>query len=204
MKSTADAVKTMASLDDDQVLEVLGTVFEERSSFRLMRDDLLATLGSALSAGRVRDALTEAALHQAARPGSSYLAEQLRIESEARAAILGQPMFDAHEVADALGSKGTNRRDMASTLRRTGALVGLSHGGKVWYPSFQFDVRRGQVRPVVREVNESLDAAADPWGVASWWATPAGRRRDRRSPADLAVAGEDDDVRGLARALLDD
>ena len=201
MSSTTQALKALASLDDDQVVTVLGTVLGERSSFRLMRDDLLATLGTALSADRIRDALTEAALRDAT---PSDHAEQLRIEAEARAAVLGHPMLDSHQVADTLGSKGANRRDTASALRRGGAVVGISHGGKTWYPSFQFDQRRGQVRPVVREINEALGAVDDPWGVASWWLTPSARRRDHQSPADLVEAGDDDVVRRLAGSLLDD
>ncbi|MDP9318321.1 MAG: hypothetical protein M3O94_04450 [Actinomycetota bacterium] len=204
MTTTADALKSMASLGDDEVVEVLGALFDERSSFRLMRDDLLATLGTALSAPRVRDALTQAALRDVTTAGTSRQAEQLRIEAEARGAVLSQPVLDSREVADTLGSRGQNRRDMASTLRRSGVVVGVPHGGKVWYPAFQLDVRRGQVRPVVKEVNELLGAAGDPWGVASWWLSPSGRRRDRKSPADLAVGGDDDAVRALAHTLVRD
>jgi hypothetical protein len=204
VSSTSQALKALASLDDDQVVTVLGTVLGERSSFRLMRDDLLATLGSALSADRVRDALTEASLRDATRPDPTHLAEQLRIEAEARAVVLGHPMFDARQVADLVGSRGSNRRDAASALRRASVLVGISHGGKVWYPSFQIDAQRAVVRPVVREVNEMLRAADDPWGVASWWLTPSARRHDHRSPADLAVADEDEAIRRLAHALIAD
>lgn len=202
MNATTEALQRMESLDDDQVVEVLGTLFEERSSFRPMRDDLLAALSTAMSASRVRDALTQAALRETAAHTSQPV-EQLRIEAEARGAVLSQPTLDARGVADALGSRGQNRRDTASALRRAGAIVGVSNGGKVWYPAFQFDARHGSVHPVVKEVNELLDAAGDPWGVASWWLSPAGRRRDRRTPADLVLDGDDDAVRRLAHALVD-
>ncbi|MFC0111124.1 hypothetical protein [Kibdelosporangium aridum] len=40
--------------------------------------------------------------------------------------------------------------------------------GVLQWPAFQFSPS-GSVWPVVREVNEILDAEDDPWGVADWW-----------------------------------
>lgn len=72
--------------------------------------------------------------------------------------------------------------------------------GRVRLPGFQFGLG-GRPLPVVVEVNEILDAAGDPWGVACWWA-------DRhavldRSPMDL-VQTEPDSVRAAAHAEAED
>ena len=56
-------------------------------------------------------------------------------------------------------------------------------------------------------MNELLGAAADPWGVASWWLTPSTRLPKGQTPADLA-ADPDPAARGklerLASAVLPD
>ena len=52
------------------------------------------------------------------------------------------------------------------------------------YPQFQFDEAWSDIHRVVSDVNVRLDAARDPWGVASWWLTPHVRLGAR--PADLA------------------
>jgi hypothetical protein len=49
--------------------------------------------------------------------------------------------------------------------------------GNAQWPAFQFGPDGG-VRAVVRAVNELLDAAGDPWGVADWWLGYHGWLRD--------------------------
>lgn len=44
-------------------------------------------------------------------------------------------------------------------------------GGPTRLPAFQFDAE-GRPLPVVLAVNELLDSAGDPWGVADWWLGP--------------------------------
>ncbi|WNI16106.1 hypothetical protein [Actinacidiphila sp. ITFR-21] len=44
-------------------------------------------------------------------------------------------------------------------------------GAPVQLPAFQFD-GQGRAEAVVLRVNEMLDAARDPWGVADWWLGP--------------------------------
>lgn len=70
--------------------------------------------------------------------------------------------------------------------------------GTVQLPAFQFGPS-GATWPVVREINEWLDAAGDPWGVACWWADP--HERLDAAPVDLLGRGNDDLLR-LAAATV--
>lgn len=194
--------RDLVDLDDDQLVAALATTFAGRHGLRLVRDELMALITIGLSATLVRDALTDAAANRA--PTQPDVVEQLRIEAEARARVLEQPMLEASTIADLLGSAGRNRRDAASTLRRAGRIVGVNHRGRNYYPAFQFDPTSGRVRPGVEAVNKLLGARDDPWGVTSWWFSPAGRRADRHSPAELVASGDVEAVMTLAESMLDE
>lgn len=79
-------------------------------------------------------------------------------------------------------------------------LVRLTHpDGGVHVPAFQF-TDTGTPWPVVQEVNEWLDAAADPWGVTCWWVDPhAGLDA---APAELLGRGQDALLLRAAAALV--
>jgi hypothetical protein len=130
----------------------------------------------------------------------------IEVESLARAAVLAHKHYNATEVGQLLNGPDTNLRSRASQLRKSGDIVGVATGAQAWvYPAFQFDHRGARVRPIVKEVNQQLDAAHDGWGVASWWLTPSHRfKGEPRSPADLAVDGDDDTIRRLAADLVED
>ncbi|SDD72150.1 hypothetical protein SAMN05444580_10661 [Rhodococcus tukisamuensis] len=73
------------------------------------------------------------------------------------------------------------------------------------FNGFQFDAARQQVRPIVAEINQQLNAKGDPWGVASWWLNPTAFADDPRSPAELAVTGgHEQDLRDMADDLTAD
>ena len=121
-------------------------------------------------------------------PGRRLAAEptDLALRTQARCAALDVEMLTSAAVAQALGMRGTNQREAAGRLRRTGALLGLPDAGShgYLYPAFQVDPVAQRVHPVVTAVNRVLDAAGDPWGVASWWVSPT-PRLDGSSPAAL-------------------
>jgi hypothetical protein len=73
--------------------------------------------------------------------------------------------------------------------------------GTAQLPAFQFGPS-GTPWPVVREINEQLDAADDPWGVACWWADP--HERLGAAPADLLGRDKDDLLRLAARTVGED
>ncbi|MDH6287199.1 hypothetical protein [Rhodococcus opacus] len=74
-------------------------------------------------------------------------------------------------------------------------------------PSEARSLPTASVRDTVAAINAALGAAADPWGVASWWLTPSTRLREGQTPADLAA--DPDPAAGrklerLASAVLPD
>ncbi len=96
---------------------------------------------------------------------------QAEITSQAIAAIWSEQVLEPSEAARVLGAKPSNR-ERVRALRARSILVGLHHAGRYLYPAFQFEIAKRRVYPEVRRVNERLDAAGDPWGVASWWTSP--------------------------------
>ena len=57
----------------------------------------------------------------------------------------------------------------------SGFVLGLPVCGRTMYPAFQFDDASGNVSVAVSAVNGALGVEDDPWGVASWWASPHAR-----------------------------
>lgn len=149
-----------------------------------------AFTGSPLAADDVEDAYTPDDLLRIGR-----------VRGQAEAAILREPMLDAGDVARILGSRSRNPREFARALRARGEALALRWGSRYRFPEFQFDMERGEVRPVVAEANRLLGAADDPWGVASFWFTEDERLGAR--PADLAGAGtRTEDLRAAVQREL--
>lgn len=93
-------------------------------------------------------------------------------------------------------------------VRRNGAdpddsqLIRLPHpDDTVQLPAFQFTAS-GEPWPIVKEVNERLDAASDPWGVTCWWVDPHARLE--AVPADLLGQDKDGLLRSAAAAVGED
>ena len=122
------------------------------------------------------------------------LMNRTRWRAEAMSSIWQEPMLEAGVAAVALGAKPSNR-EKARQYRQRSWLLALPSARGYLFPEFQFDPRRCDVHPAVRTVNETLDAAGDPWGVASWWFSEHAGLDAR--PADLVggnasrVAGTD-------------
>ena len=130
---------------------------------------------------------------------AAALLQSMRIEQDARDAVLREGVADADQVGQWLGGSGTAIRDKASKARRAGKLLGLDVNGRTKYPIFQIDPAQARIRPGVAEANTQLNAKADPWGVASWWLSPSGWLPDGQRPADVAIAGD----RELLQRLVD-
>jgi hypothetical protein len=90
------------------------------------------------------------------------------LQQRVEAALRAVPSFAAAEIP---------QTDQAGLILLPGA--GTS-GPRL--PSFQFDLDR-RPREVVVAVNEVLEAAEDPWGVACWWIYPHARLGT--APVDL-------------------
>lgn len=125
---------------------------------------------------------------------------QATIQGEAMRTIWREPMLEPRDTAVALGARGTNR-EKVRTYRERSWLLGLPAGRGYVYPAFQFDAERRDVFPEVRAVNERLDAAGDPWGVASWWISRHARLDAR--PVELVGTDRADDLTRVAEAAID-
>lgn len=122
-----------------------------------------------------------------------------RIADEAIARIWREKVLEPAEVALALGAKESNR-EKASSLRKRSWLLGVPRDRSYLYPAFQIDVARRRLYPEVRQVNETLGAAADPWGVASWWLSTNDRLGGAR-PADLVGSRRTEELVEAAKAV---
>ena len=151
-----------------------------------LRSDLARRLG-----GQPRHVLDEA---------EHTVMAQARIQGEAIRTIWREPMLEPREAAVALGARGTNR-EKVRRYRERSWLLGLPAGRGYLYPAFQFDAERRDVFPDVRAVNERLEAAGDPWGVASWWVSRHARLGDR--PVELVGTDRVDDLARVAEAATE-
>jgi hypothetical protein len=123
---------------------------------------------------------------------------QVRIASEAIADVWQEEVLEPGQVAVALGAKKSNR-EKVSSLRKRSWLLGMPRDRGYLYPAFQIDVGRRQIYPEVREVNETLGAEGDPWGVASWWLATNDRLGAR--PADLVGSARAEELIQAAKAV---
>ncbi|OUS80920.1 hypothetical protein [Rhodococcus sp. NCIMB 12038] len=188
----------LRALSDGEFFAILAREVANRESMSSVRDALLSLVasGPTLSASVASTVPAHVVSESIARA---------RTEATARRAIFDHPHLEASDVADVLRSRVSNRRSPAGRLRERGDIIGYEIGGRYLYPSFQFDAATAQVRPVVAEINQLLNATHDPWGVSSWWISPSGWLPDGQSPADLAAeGGQDDRIRAIAHDLLAD
>ncbi|MDE2867289.1 MAG: hypothetical protein OXN91_01475 [Chloroflexota bacterium] len=125
---------------------------------------------------------------------------QATIQGEAMRTIWREPMLEPRDTAVALGARGTNRENVR-TYRKRSWLLGLPAGRGYVYPALQFDAEWRDVFPEVRAVNERLDAAGDPWGVASWWIFRHARLDAR--PVELVGTDRADDLARVAEAAIE-
>ena len=133
---------------------------------------------------------------------ASFSSTEAALSSAAHVAILDTEMLHAHEVSRILNLTcdhcihTTADCCPISNLRRSSVIVGLERDGFL-YPAFQFDVSNSRVWPIVVVVNKLMDAAIDPWAVASWWISE-NTRLGCLTPVDLVGTAEQDDLIVLA------
>jgi len=120
------------------------------------------------------------------------------IAREATAIIWQEKFLAPSQVAVALGAKESNR-EKASSLRKRSWLLGVPRDRGYLYPAFQIDLTHRELYPEVRQVNETLGAANDPWGVASWWVSTNDRLGAR--PTDLVGSHRAEELVQAARAV---
>ena len=185
--------------EDSELLDIAAAVAAQHSALNGCESDLrsllsLVTLRSELArqiGGDPRRVVDEAGE-----------AEMLRakMRGEVMQTVWREDMLAPKDVAVALGANPTNREKVRQYRDRSW-LVGLPAGRGYLYPAFQFDPRRRDVFPEVREVNLILGAVDDPWGVASWWISEHARLRTR--PADIVGTSRADDLLAAAGAMVE-
>lgn len=94
------------------------------------------------------------------------------------------PSFSSSEVAWILGAKSTNR-NLASTQRAAGKMLGYARRNTIRYPKFQFDPKTRAVLPVIPE----LIAVSRGFGVTDedlvlWLTTPSTYFAAKDRPVD--------------------
>jgi hypothetical protein len=94
------------------------------------------------------------------------------------------PSMSSTETAAFLGAKATNR-NFASSQRAAGRLLGYARRQAIRYPTFQFDMQRGTVLPVIPELlmlTRGLDVPDE--DLILWMAAPSSAFADQRRPVD--------------------
>jgi hypothetical protein len=188
--TVADDLDPLAKVSQDEFVTTIERLIAARGHDRRLASEAAVLLRATLGAASDLDRLS------GEPPRVHHLLEDafadMRIAVSARRHIQSLDMLDAHAVAELLGVTGVNRREAASALRRRGTAIGLPVAGsrKIVYPAFQFDATERKLRDVVATVNAILGALADPWGVASWWATATPRLDGSAPMALLGTEGE--------------
>ncbi|MCW2133407.1 hypothetical protein B0G38_002584 [Arthrobacter sp. VKM Ac-2550] len=156
--------------------EVPATSYSGSLSARLLSqiarvDRSVHALGPAMAANR--------------EPTSPQLARSLQAEVNVWKRIEDEfSLLSSSEVAEMLGAS-PNNRNLASEKRRAGKILAVGRGNTFRYPGFQFDRRRGIVRPVIEELI-ALAAEAD-WpqeDLLLWLCSPSAYFHEADRPVD--------------------
>ena len=166
----------------------------------------LGALRSLLAAEKIRISIAEQLAGEPRRivelsTAADESLRQARIAGEAMAAMWEEELLSSAEAARRLGAKPSNREKI-NACRRRSMLLGLprDQGRRYLYPAFQIDSSRQEIHREVLKVNQILEAASDPWGVASWWISVNARLGSR--PMDLVGSGEGEAVIRAAEAAI--
>jgi len=88
-------------------------------------------------------------------------------------------------------------RQALAKRQRTGSILGLRGDGTTWYPTWQFDMESGSIRPTVRDLigafRDRLGQGCDPLLIASWAQTPQHEDLAGETPARWIQARSDPD-----------
>lgn len=135
--------------------------------------------------------------------------ELLANVDESEAAILGRRAAEAALApliwAEAVGERwdttetaeflGVSRQALHDRVRR-GTLLGIAGRGVTWFPTWQFDLPRRQVRPAAAKLLGVFRAMAAPLtaGEVASWARQNRAELDGWAPADWIAAGRPDEA----------
>jgi hypothetical protein len=116
--------------------------------------------------------------------------------------IWSQAVGERLDTGQAMELLGVTRQALAKRVQ-AGSLLGLPGRGTTYYPTWQFDFDRCEVRPITRQILAAFAEEVerpDPYAVAAWATTPQDEDLDGFSPAEWIVKDGDRDERVLVEA----
>lgn len=108
---------------------------------------------------------------QLAEPGQELLEERLRRVTTIRRMLAEGDWLTAEEINRLQPAPPTNKSLPASDWKRRGRVFSVTHGGREYYPRWQFDAGYAPL-PVVKPLLEVLGPGRDPWALAAWFHFP--------------------------------
>ncbi len=191
--------ETEGTLDDRAWLDVAALLATRRDALESRGDLIRDWLALFALRERIIDSVDiehDGTVARVAR----FMRVQTELQREAMQTVWKEPMLRPAGVAAVLDWRGPYR-ERIRRYRLRSWLVGFLRDGAYQYLAFQFDAERHQVFPEAIEINERLEAASDPWGVASWWIST--NDRIGAKPADLLGTERASDVVEAAEAELE-
>lgn len=89
-------------------------------------------------------------------------------------AILEDGEWLTAEQLNALQPKPPAQKSLpASDWKRRGRIFSVSHGGREYFPRYEFD-EAFQPLPVIKDVLKAFGEVADTWKIAAWFSFPSG------------------------------
>lgn len=114
------------------------------------------------------------------------------------------PLRTSAQVHERAGFPGGNPSQTVHRWRKQGKIFSVNHGGREWYPAFQFG-EDGRPRPIIAELLEILhrDTERTDWDNALWFTGDSGWL-DGKTPIDLLHSDPDSVKRAAEQEVLRD
>lgn len=104
-------------------------------------------------------------------PSSELLEDRVRRMRTLREVFAEGDWLSSEQLNALQATPPKNKSQPASDWKRRGRLFSVSHGGKEYFASYQFDAMFEPL-PVIRDVLGALGEVADSWVLAAWFHYP--------------------------------
>jgi hypothetical protein len=107
--------------------------------------------------------------------------------------VWSQAVGERLDTGQAMEVLGVTRQALSKRVA-AGSLVGIPGRGTTYFPAWQFDMEKCEVRPSVRHVIGTFAEVLgkpDPHMIAAWATTPQHEDLDGMTPSEWIVKGED-------------
>lgn len=114
------------------------------------------------------------------------------------------PLRTSAQVHERAGFPGGNPSQTVHRWRKQGKIFSVHHGGREWYPAFQFG-EDGRPRPIIAELLAILhrDTERTEWDNALWFSGDSGWL-DGKTPIEMLVSDPDSVKRAAEQEVLRD